>query len=46
MDNSMENPEKKTDLKRPSIVLFFLLLVVVLAVLGLEWLLGLLSGLF
>jgi hypothetical protein len=42
----MENPEENTDLKRPSIVLFLLLLAVILAVLGLEWLLGFIGRLF
>ena len=46
VDGIMESPEKNTELKRPSLVLFFLLVIVVLAALGLEWLVGLVVGLF
>lgn len=42
----MESEDPQPNLKRPSVVLFIILLVIVLAALGIEFLLGLIPGLF
>jgi len=46
MKHETEMRDHDADLKKPSWALFVLLIAVVLAVLGLEWLLGFFGGIF